>query len=69
MINATLLLLAAGLVTGAVVITQDPKNARKVAAWLIGRAMYLENMRAERIRCREMGEMERRRMAEQLEVA
>ena len=69
MINATLLILVAAGITVAVLVTQEPRNARKVAAWLIGRAMYLENMRAERIRCREMGEMERRRMAEQLEVA
>lgn len=68
-INMILLLLAIAAFAGVVMVTQEPRNARKVAAWLIGRAYYLENLRAERLRWREMAQRERRRMEEQLEVA
>ena len=63
-----LLVILAGIVVATIVLT-DVTNMRRVAAWLVGRALYLENLQAERERCREMGDDLRRAVERDLGVA
>lgn len=66
--GAMLLVILAGIVVATIVLT-DVTNMRRVAAWLVGRALYLENLQAERERCREMGDDLRRAVERDLGVA
>lgn len=68
-INSAMLLVILAGFTAAVVVLSDVTNMRRVAAWLVGRALYLENLQAERERCRAMGDDLRREVERDLGVA
>lgn len=66
--SALMLVILAGIAASTLILT-SVTNMRRVAAWLVGRALYLENLQAERTRCREMGDDLRRAVERDLGVA
>jgi hypothetical protein len=75
MLNGVLVVVLAMAASAAVAVWIDVRALRRVAAWALARALYLEFLRAERVRLRELArefEVERRLefgVAEREEVA
>ncbi len=68
-LTGVLILIVLGVAVAIVGTMTSVHNMRRLAAWLIGRAMYRENLDAERERCREIGEETRRDMERTLGIA
>lgn len=65
-INGILALLVLGTACVCVIIASSVGLMRRLAAWLIGRARYLEHMEVERIRARELARETQTRMLAEL---
>ena len=59
-LTGVLILIVLGCAVAVVGTMTSIRNMRRLAAWLIGKAMEMENLDAERERCREIGEETRR---------
>ena len=67
-LTGVLMLIVLGVAVAIVGTMTSITNMRRLAAWLIGRAMYREKLDAERERCREIGEETRRDMERTLGI-
>jgi hypothetical protein len=67
-LNCALVLCGIGVVTAATVVLASPTNARRVACWLVGHAMYVEHVRAEKQRGREIEADVRERELRRFEI-